>query len=60
MKDSYYILTVLRNGEYDTIVGELNLVKFILIEKELGNNTFIIHSVEISQHEYNFYINRRK
>lgn len=56
MKSKYYILTIVRNGKQETIIGELNLVKFLLIEQELGHVTTIVYSQEITKDEYVYYL----
>lgn len=51
-----YHLTILRNGKYETIFGEMSsITNFLLIEKELGHETFIIYSRELSDEEYKSY-----
>ena len=43
-----YHLTILRNGEYVTIFGEMSSIEnFLLIEKELGYDTHILYSREL-------------
>lgn len=60
MKSKYYILTIVRNGEQKTIVGELNLIRFLLIEQELAYTTTILYSQEITKEEYDYYSAHKK
>jgi hypothetical protein len=53
MKSKFYHLTILRNGIYQTIFGEFtSITTFLLIEKEIGNETFVLYSREITDDEY--------
>ena len=56
-----YHLTVLRNGKYQTIFGEMTSIEnFLLIENELGHDTHILYSRELSNYEWEHYkINRK-
>ena len=48
-----YHLTILRNGEYETLFGEFtSIARFIAIEKELGIKVHILYSRELTQEEY--------
>jgi len=48
-----YHLTILRNGTYQTIFGEMSsITSFLLIEKEIGNDTVILYSRELSEDEW--------
>jgi len=62
MKRSHWILTVKRNGNFTTktLFYEGNLVTFLLIEKELGNNRDILYSKEITKEEYEYAISEEK
>jgi hypothetical protein len=47
-----YHLTILRNGKHQTIMGRFRCItSFLIIEKELGNETFVIYSREITTDE---------
>jgi len=47
-----YHLTILRNGKYETIFGEMSSVtSFLLIEKEVGNETYVLYSRELTESE---------
>jgi hypothetical protein len=48
-----YHLTILRNDIYETIFGEMSsIASFLLIEKELGNKTYVLYSRELSKDEW--------
>jgi hypothetical protein len=48
-----YQLTILRNGKYQTIFGEMSsITSFLMIEKEIGNETHILYSRELSDSEF--------
>jgi hypothetical protein len=48
-----YHLTILRNGKYETIFGEMSSVtSFLLIEKELGHETYVLYSRELTDSEF--------
>lgn len=48
-----YHLTLLRNGRYKTVFGEMTSIEsFIAIEKELGNDTHILYSRELTDTEW--------
>jgi hypothetical protein len=48
-----YHLLIIRNGEYKTIYGEMSsIVSFLLIEKELGNETHVFYSRELTEDEW--------
>lgn len=55
-----YHLTIIRNGKYQTIFGEMeSITSFLKIEKELGNDTHILYSRELRDEEWeltNLYI----
>jgi len=47
-----YHLTILRNGKHETIMCETtSITAFLLIEKELGYETLVLYSREISIEE---------
>ena len=49
----YYHLTIIRNGKHQTIFGEMSsIAAFLLFEKEVGHETFILYSREMTQEEY--------
>ena len=51
-----YLYTINRNGKYETIVDYWsNPILFLTIEKELGNDTYIIMSKELTDEEYKYY-----
>lgn len=55
-----YHLTILRNAVYTTIIGEMSsIVTFLLIEKEVGNDTHILYSRELSDDEYKIFKSNR-
>lgn len=48
-----YHLTVIRNGKYQTIFEEMtSLEAFLAIEAEVGHDTHIIYSRELSTEEW--------
>jgi hypothetical protein len=48
-----YHLTILRNGKYETIFGEMSSIEnFIAIEKELGREVHVLYSRELSEDEW--------
>jgi hypothetical protein len=48
-----YHLTILRNGKYETIFGEMSsITSFLLVEMKLGNDTHILYSRELSETEW--------
>jgi hypothetical protein len=48
-----YHLTILRNGKYETIFGEMSSITiFLLIEKEVGNETYVLYSRELTESEW--------
>jgi hypothetical protein len=48
-----YHLTILRNGKYQTIFFETSSVtSFLMVEKQLGNETHILYSRELSDDEW--------
>jgi len=58
MNKQYWILTIERvgsDGNYhkETLWIEGCLSNFLLVEKQIGRNTFIINAVEIPEEEYN-------
>jgi len=51
-----YHLTILRNGKQQTIFGEMTSIEnFLLIENELGHDTHILYSRELSNYEWEHY-----
>jgi hypothetical protein len=47
-----YHLTILRNGKHQTIMGHFSsITSFLIIQKELGHETFVIYSREITTDE---------
>ena len=60
MKRSYWLYTVLRNGKYQTLVDAYsNPTMFLIIEKEIGNETFLINQLEISKKDYEEWIRNK-
>jgi hypothetical protein len=56
-----YHLTILRNGKYETIFGEMSSIEsFLLIESELGYETHIIYSRELSKEELDNFWDKKK
>ena len=54
----HYHLTLLRDGKYFTAFACLtSIANFILIEKELGREVYILYSREITEEEYNLFYN---
>jgi hypothetical protein len=48
-----YHLTILRNGELETLFGEMSSVtSFLMIEKELGHITYVLYSRELTDVEW--------
>jgi hypothetical protein len=48
-----YHLTILRNGKCKTIFGEMSsITSFLMVEKQLGNETHILYSRELSDDEW--------
>ena len=48
-----YHLTIIRNGEYETIFGEMSsITSFLLIEKEVGHKTVVLFARELSNEEW--------
>ena len=48
-----YHLTILREGKYETIFGEMTSIEnFILIEKELGRDTHVLYSRELTDYDW--------
>ena len=48
-----YHLTILRNGKYETIIAEMSsIASFLILEKELGYEIFVIYSREITIDEF--------
>lgn len=61
MKRANYILTIMRNKNYETfITQDTSLIMFLLIEKELGHDTHILSAIEITKEEYDYYQQRIK
>lgn len=52
---NYWLLTIQRDKSTETIAYEGNLIYFILIERELGSDTNILWSKEITKDEYFYY-----
>lgn len=49
----YFHLTIIRDGQYQTLFGSLtSLENFLAIELELGRQTHILYSRELSESEY--------
>ena len=49
----YYHLTILRDGKYITAFAcTTSIANFLLIEKELGREVYILYSREITEEEY--------
>jgi hypothetical protein len=56
----YEIATIQRpNNDPETVWIEGSLTSFIIIEQELGRNTVILFSSEITEDEYNLGINKK-
>jgi len=56
-----YHLTILRNGKYVTVFGEMtSIVSFLAIESELGYETHILYSRELSKEEWETYCQHKK
>ncbi len=54
----HYHLTFLRDGEYVTAFAcTTSITNFLLIEKELGREVYILYSREITEEEYNLFYN---
>jgi len=48
-----YHLTILRNGKLETLFGEMSSVtSFLMIETELGYETYILYSRELTDSEW--------
>ena len=48
-----YHLTILRNGELETLFGEISSVtSFLMIEKEVGHITYVLYSRELTDVEW--------
>ncbi len=48
-----YHLTILRDGKYETIIGEMTSIEnFILIERELGRDTHVLYSRELTNYDW--------
>ena len=48
-----YHLTILRNGKHETIIAEMSsIASFLILEKELGYEIFVIYSREITIDEF--------
>lgn len=56
MKRDYYLYTILRNGQYETIADAYsNPILFLIVEKELGNETYLLNQLVITEEEYKYY-----
>lgn len=56
-----YHLTILRNGKYVTIFGEMTSIEsFLAIESELGYETHILYSRELSKEEWERHLQYKK
>jgi hypothetical protein len=56
-----YHLTILRNGKYETIFGEMSSIEsFLAIESELCYETHIIYSRELSKEEWENFRYKKK
>ena len=65
MEDTkYWLLTIDRqnNGvlNKETVFFAGNIASFILMEHELGRNTIVIYSLEITSDEYAFAVEQKK
>ena len=57
----YCIVTISRNGQYETIVArDFSPVMFLLVDYELGSKTHIINLIEINKEEYEYYQSVKK
>ena len=55
-----YHSTILRDGKYETIFGEKTSIEnFILIEKELGRDTHVLYSRELSDYHWKLFKNNQ-
>jgi hypothetical protein len=58
MRRGFWLLTILRNGEYVTIADNYtNPLIFLKIEQELGYETYLINQLEITEEEYDYFLN---
>ena len=54
----HYHLTFLRDGKYVTAFAcTTSIANFLLIEKTLGREVYILYSREITEKEYNLFYN---
>jgi hypothetical protein len=52
-----YHLTILRDGKYETVFGEMSSISsFLMIEKELGREVHVLYSRELTDEEW--FLNR--
>ena len=52
-----YHLTILRDGKYETVFGEMSsILSFLMIEKELGREVHVLYSRELTDEEW--FLNR--
>lgn len=56
-----YHLTIIRNGRYVTIFGEMtSIFSFLAMQSELGHETHILYSRELSKGEWETYCQHKK
>ena len=61
LKRANYLYTIKRNGEFKTIFDYWSHpLMFLAIEKELGNDTYILLSKELTDAEFNYYHQTKK
>lgn len=57
MNKKYFLLTIMRNGLYETIIFSTDICRsvesFLVMEMALGHETFILFEKEISEESYN-------
>lgn len=58
MRRGFWLFTILRNGKYDTVVDcYTNPLIFLKVEQQLGYETYLINQLEITEEEYNYFLN---
>jgi hypothetical protein len=58
--NKYYIITLFRDDKYITRVTELDLTTFLFIEYEMGQESAIIYTQEISKEEFEKFNERKR
>jgi hypothetical protein len=57
----YYHLTILRDGKYVTAFAHTSsITNFLLIEKTLGREVYILYSREIDEEQYNLFYSKQQ